>query len=204
MKLVIIDRDGTINEDRDDYVKSLDEWVPIPGSLEAIARLNQAGWQVVVATNQSGLARGLFDMAALNAMHARMHQILSQLGGRIEAIFFCPHRPEDSCTCRKPEPGLFTSIATRFGVNLKGVPMVGDMPRDLLAATAVGCEPHLVRTGQGARLDDAAIEDLRARAPGLRVHGDLAAFADWLIRRDQPPSVYKQRPADAADALEVA
>jgi D-glycero-D-manno-heptose 1,7-bisphosphate phosphatase len=180
-RLVIIDRDGTINEDRDDYVKSLDEWVPLPGALEAIARLNHAGWQVVVATNQSGLGRGLFDMAALNAMHARMHHLLMQLGGRIEAVFFCPHTPDDQCGCRKPQPGLFAAIADRFKVDLRGVPMVGDMPRDLLAGVAVGCRPHLVRTGQGARLTDGDLDDLRRQAPGLRVHADLGAFADALI-----------------------
>lgn len=185
MKLVIIDRDGTINEDRDDYVKSVDEWVPIPGSLEAIARLNHAGWQVVVATNQSGLGRGLFDMSALNVMHARMHQAVTQFGGRIEAVFFCPHTPEDHCDCRKPQPGLFKAIGERFGVELKGLPMVGDMPRDLLAGVAVGCAPHLVRTGQGAALTDCEIAKLATQAPGLRVHANLAAFADFLIAQEQ-------------------
>ena len=185
MKLVIRDRDGTINEDRDDYVKSLDEWVPIPGSLEAIARLTHAGWRVVVATNQSGLGRGLFDMGVLNAMHARMHQAVAQLGGRIEAVFFCPHTPEDHCDCRKPLPGLFKAIGERFGVPLAGVPMVGDMARDLQAGAAVGCVPHLVRTGQGAVLTDCEIAKLGAQLPGLRVHANLAAFADFLIAR--PP-----------------
>lgn len=185
MKLVIIDRDGTINEDRDDYVKSVDEWVPIPGSLEAIAQLSQAGWQVVVATNQSGLGRGLFDMAALNAMHARMHRAVTQLGGRIEAVFFCPHTPEDHCQCRKPQPGLFRTIGERFGVPLAGVSMAGDMPRDLLAGAAMGCEPHLVRTGQGAALTEGEIAKLHAQVPGLRVHADLAAFADHLVLQDQ-------------------
>jgi D-glycero-D-manno-heptose 1,7-bisphosphate phosphatase len=185
MKLVIIDRDGTINEDRDDYVKSVDEWVPIPGSLEAIARLTHAGWRVVVATNQSGLGRGLFDMAVLNAMHARMHQAVTQLGGRIEAVFFCPHTPEDHCDCRKPRPGLFKAIGERFGVSLKGVPMVGDMSRDLQAGVAVGCVPHLVRTGQAAALTDCEIAKLGDELPGLRVHADLAAFADFLIAQSQ-------------------
>lgn len=185
MRLVIIDRDGTINEDRDDYVKSVDEWVPIPGSLEAIARLTHAGWRVVVATNQSGLGRGLFDMAVLNAMHARMHQAVTQLGGRIEAVFFCPHTPEDRCDCRKPQPGLFKAIGERFGVSLKGVPMVGDMSRDLEAAVAVGCVPHLVRTGQAAALTDCEIAKLGDQLPGLRVHADLAAFADFLIAQSQ-------------------
>ena len=123
MKLVILDRDGTINEDRDDYVKSADEWVPMPGALEAIARLNHAGWHTVIATNQSGLARGLFDMAALNAIHARMNRELAEVGGRIDAIFFCPHGPDDGCRCRKPLPGMFETIADRYGIDLaRGAP----------------------------------------------------------------------------------
>ena len=117
MKLVILDRDGTINEDRDDYVKSPEEWVPVPGALEAVARLNHAGWHVVVATNQPGLGRGLFDVAALNAIHALMHKQLAALGGRIEAIFYCPHAPDEACTCRKPAPGLLEQICDRYGVD---------------------------------------------------------------------------------------
>lgn len=205
MKLVIIDRDGTINEDRDDYVKSVDEWVPIAGSLEAIAKLNQAGWQVVIATNQSGLGRGLFDMSALNEMHAQMNRILVGLGGRVEAIFFCPHAPADACDCRKPLTGLLTAIAHRFNVELAGVPIVGDMPRDLLAGVAVGCEPHLVRTGQGALLDAPQLSDLRRQARGLCVHADLAAFADFLIAREHRKGpAGRRRIADEPDALELA
>lgn len=188
MKLVILDRDGTINIERDDYVKSPDEWVPLPGSLEAIARLNQAGWHVVVATNQSGIGRGLFDMSALNAMHAKMHQLLMRHGGRVDAIFFCPHSPEDHCTCRKPQPGLFRMIGQRFGVELHGVPMVGDLPRDVLAAQSVGCEPHLVRTGQAATMSEQELLDLRQQVPGLTIHPDLSAFADFLIIREQSAS----------------
>jgi D-glycero-D-manno-heptose 1,7-bisphosphate phosphatase len=181
IKLVILDRDGTINEDRDDYVKSPDEWVPIPGALEAIARLNHAGWHTVVATNQSGLGRGTFDMATLNAMHAKMNQLLAKQGGRIDAVFFCPHAPDESCGCRKPLPGLFEQIGERFGVALKDVPVVGDSLRDLQAGLAVGCRPHLVRTGKSAELDAAKIEALCARVPGTQVHADLAAFAEHLI-----------------------
>jgi D-glycero-D-manno-heptose 1,7-bisphosphate phosphatase len=181
MKLVILDRDGTINEDRDDYVKSADEWRPVPGSLEAIARLNHAGWHVVVATNQSGLGRGLFDMEALNRMHRKMHDALLQHGGRIDAVFFCPHAPEDECRCRKPLPGLFEEIAERYGLDLAGVPAVGDSLRDLQAAVSAGCTPHLVRTGKGADLDDAGIAHLLGQVPGVTVHHDLAAFADALL-----------------------
>jgi len=153
MKLVILDRDGTINEDRDDYVKSADEWVPIAGSLEAIARLNHAGWHVVIATNQAGIGRGLFDMAALNDMHLKMNSMLARVGGRVDAVFFCPHAPEDGCDCRKPLPGLFLQIAQRYGMKLDEVPVVGDSLRDLQAGVAAGCQPHFVRTGKGALLD---------------------------------------------------
>ena len=185
MKLVILDRDGTINHERDDYIKSSEEWVPLPGSMEAIARLNHAGWHVVVATNQSGIGRGLFDMAALNAMHAKMHQILARHGARVEAVFFCPHTPEDQCSCRKPQPGLFNMIGERFGVSLDGVPMVGDLPRDVLAAQSVGCEPHLVRTGQAASMTEAELVALRRQVPDLTIHPDLSSFADFVILRDR-------------------
>ena len=178
MKLVILDRDGTINADSDDYVKSADEWVPLPGALEAIARLNHAGWHVAVA-NQSGLGRGLYDVGALNAMHAKMHKLLSALGGRVDAVFYCPHNPEEKCGCRKPLPGLFEQISERFGMDLQGVPCVGDALRDLQAGTTVGCEPHLVLTGKGAAYKDRPLPE--TFPPATRVHADLAAFADYLI-----------------------
>lgn len=185
IKLVILDRDGTINEDRDDYVKSPEEWVPLPGALEAIARLNHAGWHTVVATNQSGLGRGTFDMATLNAMHVKMTQLLAKQGGRIDAVFFCPHAPEDACGCRKPLPGLFEQIGERFGVSLRDVPVVGDTLRDLQAGAAVGCRPHLVRTGKAARMSSDAIAALCAQVPGTRVHADLGAFAEHLVHEER-------------------
>jgi D-glycero-D-manno-heptose 1,7-bisphosphate phosphatase len=187
MKLVILDRDCTINEDRDDYVKGPEEWLPIPGALEAIARLNHNGWHTVVATNQSGIGRGLFDMATLNAMHLKMHQMLAVHGGRIDAVFFCPHVNEDQCDCRKPQPGLFHRIGERFGLQLDAVPVVGDTLRDLQAGVAAGCEPHLVRTGKAApdRMDDAQIAELVAKVPGTQVHAGLDAFAEWLIARER-------------------
>jgi D-glycero-D-manno-heptose 1,7-bisphosphate phosphatase len=185
MKLVILDRDGTINEDRDDYVKSAEEWVPLPGSLEAIARLNHAGWHTVIASNQSGLGRGLFDMASLNAMHAKLNKLLAKHGGRIDAVFFCPHAPDEHCDCRKPMPGLFEQIAERYGMHLKGVPVVGDSLRDLQAGAAVGCEPHLVRTGKAGELDDTQLQHWVAQLPGTMVHADLGAFADALILRER-------------------
>jgi D-glycero-D-manno-heptose 1,7-bisphosphate phosphatase len=181
MKLVILDRDGTINEDRDDFVKTADEWVPIPGALEAIARLNHAGWHTVVATNQSGLARGLLDMASLNAIHTRMNRELAAVGGRIDAVFFCPHGPDDGCDCRKPRPGLFTRIGERYGIDLHKTHAVGDSLRDLQAAAAAGALPHLVRTGKGAALDDAGIAAIQAQVPAVLVHADLAAFATHLM-----------------------
>jgi len=185
MKLVILDRDGTINEDRDDFVKSPEEWVPLPGALEAIARLNHAGWHAVLATNQSGLGRGLFDMASLNAMHARMNQLLSKQGGRIDAVFFCPHVPEDLCDCRKPLPGLMLQIGERYGVDLEDVPFVGDSLRDLQAGAAAGCPTHFVRTGKGAGLSEAQLAAIVDQVPGTQVHADLSAFADAIIQQER-------------------
>lgn len=185
MKLIILDRDGTINEDRDDFVKSVDEWIPLPGALEAIARLNHAGWHTVIATNQSGLGRGLFDMATLNAMHAKMNLMLAKQGGRIDAVFFCPHAPDAGCDCRKPLPGLFERIGDRFGVHLKDVPVVGDSLRDLQAGHAVGCPTHLVRTGKGGRLDAAGLDAILQQVPGTTVHADLVAFAEHLLRAER-------------------
>lgn len=182
MNLIILDRDGTINEDRDDYVKSPEDWVPLPGALEAIARLNHAGWHTVIASNQSGLGRGLFDMAALNAMHAKMNSLLAKVGGRIDAIFFCPHTPDEVCDCRKPMPGLFRQIGERFGVDLSTVPVVGDTLRDLQAGAAVGCKPHLVRTGKGLVTEAANVQQ---SVPGTVVHDDLAAFAEYLIQQER-------------------
>ncbi|NDV14310.1 D-glycero-beta-D-manno-heptose 1,7-bisphosphate 7-phosphatase [Crenobacter caeni] len=151
MKLVILDRDGVINQDRDDFVKSVDEWMALPRSLEAIANLTQDGWHVVVATNQSGIGRGYFDMAALNAMHEKMHRLVGQAGGRIDAIFICPHTANDKCGCRKPLPGMVHDIIERFNVRAEGLPLIGDSLRDLEAVAAVGGQPILVRTGKGEK-----------------------------------------------------
>jgi len=175
VKLIILDRDGTINFDSDQYIKSPAEWRPIPGSLEAIARLSQGGWRVVVATNQSGIARGLFDMATLNAIHAEMHRAVGQAGGRIDAIFFCPHAADASCGCRKPKPGLLLEIGSRLDAELKGVPMVGDALRDLQAAAAVGAKPWLVLTGKGHKTREEG-----GLPAGTEVAGDLAEVAAKL------------------------
>ena len=172
MKLVVLDRDGVINLDSDQYIKSPEEWTPIPGSLEAIARLTQAGFRVAIATNQSGLARGLFDMAKLNAMHNKMHKAVNQLGGRIDAVFFCAHAQDAGCACRKPQPGMLLEIAERYGIALADVPVIGDSLRDLQAASAAGARPMLVLTGKGEKTLKAG-----GLPQGTVVHQDLAAAA---------------------------
>lgn len=175
MKLIILDRDGVINFDSDQFIKSPDEWKPIPGSLEAIARLNQWGWRVVVASNQSGVGRGLFGMDTLNAINDKMVRSLAQAGGRLDAIFFCPHSADSTCDCRKPKPGMFVQIGERFNVDLSGVPVVGDSLRDLQAGVAVGCKPYLVLTGKGGKTQlDSALPE------GTVVHADLAAVVAEL------------------------
>jgi D-glycero-D-manno-heptose 1,7-bisphosphate phosphatase len=185
-KLVILGRDGVLNRYRDDHVKAAEEWQPLPGALEAVARLNQAGWHAVVATNQSGIGRGLVDMTSLNAVHRHMMQLLSEKGGRIDAVFFCPHAPEEQCDCRKPLPGLMWQIAERYGIDggLTTVPMVCDTARDLQAAQAAGCEPHLVRTGRADALSPEQLAQWLAGVEHVEVHADLAAFAEFLLHRE--------------------
>ncbi len=182
MKLIILDRDGVINLDSDAFIKSPAEWVPIPGSLEAIARLNQAGYRVVVATNQSGIARGLFDVTILNAIHQKLHSAAHQAGADVDAIFYCPHAADDNCDCRKPKPGMLQTIASRFSTSLKGVPNVGDSLRDLQAGYGVGCVPYLVLTGKGQRTRDKG-----GLPPGTQVFPDLASVVDSLLK-NSPPS----------------
>ena len=185
-KLVILGRDGVLNVFRDDHVKDPAEWQPLPGALEAVARLNQAGWHTVVATNQSGIGRGLVDMASLNAVHRRMMQLLAEKGGRIDAVFFCPHAAEEQCDCRKPLPGLMRQIASRYGLEglMQGIPMVCDTERDLQAARAAGCEPHLVRTGRAAALTAEQLAQWVGGIEGTTLHTDLAAFAEFLLHRE--------------------
>ena len=187
VKLVILGRDGILNEFRDDHVKAPEEWYPIPGALEAVSRLNHAGWHAVVATNQSGIGRGMIDMASVNAVHADMLKQLQAVGGRIDAVFFCPHTPEDQCDCRKPLPGLMRDIGKRYGIDLKHVPLVGDTLRDLQAAQAAGCEPHLIRSGRASVLGPELVELMVDQVPGTRVHDDLAAFAEHLLGRSGVP-----------------
>jgi D-glycero-D-manno-heptose 1,7-bisphosphate phosphatase len=181
MKLIVLDRDGVINQDSDVFIKSPDEWVPLPGSLEAIARLTNSGYHVVVATNQSGLARGLLDLETLNRIHEKMHRLVAGAGGFIEAVFFCPGI-DDANYYRKPNPGMLEDIGRRLKISLSGIPVVGDSLRDLQAARAVGATPILVRTGKG--------QCTLARAPALAeavlVFDDLAATADFILAQPNP------------------
>lgn len=178
MKLVILDRDGVINEDSPDYIKSVDEWHPIPGSLEAIARLNQAGFHVYVVSNQSGIGRGLFDLDALFAIHERMQRALAELGARVEAVEFAPDHPDAASDMRKPGPGMLLDLAKRLQINLEGVPVVGDSLRDLESAQAAGACPVLVLTGNGQRTKKERNVD------GIATYDDLAAFANDWIEKD--------------------
>lgn len=176
MKLIILDRDGVINLDSDHFIKTPEEWKPIDGSLEAIARLNQAGYRVVVATNQSGVGRGLFDMAMLNAIHAKMHKAVASVGGRIDAVFYCPHAAETKCACRKPQAGMYLEIAERFDISVVNVLTVGDSLRDLQAAVAVGASPILVLTGKGNKT--LAAGDL---PENTQVFADLSRAIDRVL-----------------------
>jgi D-glycero-D-manno-heptose 1,7-bisphosphate phosphatase len=181
MKLIILDRDGVINHDSPEFIKCPAEWVPVPGSLEAIARLNQAGYRVVVASNQSGIARELFDMGALNAIHQKMHAAAQQVGADIDAVFFCPHAAIDNCDCRKPKAGMFEEISKRFKVSLKGVPTVGDSLRDVQAGFISGCLPYLVLTGKGEKTQATG-----GLPPGTQVFPDLAAVVSALLKIPGP------------------
>lgn len=175
-KLIILDRDGVINHDSVEFIKSPDEWLPVQGSLEAIAQLNQAGYKVVVATNQSGISRKLFDMQTLNAIHQKMHDHAQLVGATIDAVFFCPHAADFNCDCRKPKPGMLREIGKRYDIDLKGVPVVGDSLRDLQAGFVLGCAPHLVLTGKGESTMAAG-----GLPPGAKVHKNLAEAVQYLL-----------------------
>jgi D-glycero-D-manno-heptose 1,7-bisphosphate phosphatase len=184
-QLVILGRDGILNVYREGHVTGPEQWNALPGALEAVSRINHAGWHVVVATNQAGIGRGMIDMAAVNAVHAHMNQQMMAQGARIDAVFFCPHTPEEDCDCRKPKPGMLREIGRRYGTDLAQVPFASDTLRDLLAAQAAGCEPHLVQTGRAAELSDEQLEDIVRQVPRTRVHDNLAAFAEFLLRRGE-------------------
>jgi len=175
MKLLILDRDGVINEDSDAFIKNPDEWHPLPGAVAAIAKLNKAGYRIAIATNQSGIARGLFDLDTLAAIHAKLHQAINEAGGRIEAIFFCPHAADSNCDCRKPRPGMIFDILRRFGADPQETAVVGDSLRDLQAAHAAGCRSILVLTGKGTRTLQAG-----NLPPGTAIRVDLGAIAAEL------------------------
>ena len=175
MRLLILDRDGVINEDSAQFIKSPEEWIPIPGSLEAIARANQLGFRVVVISNQSGLARGLFDIGQLNKIHAHMLGEITRFGGRIEAVFFCPHGPDDDCECRKPRPGLLADLGRRLNIDLGAAVLIGDRETDMAAAEAVGARKILVKTGHGQKALE-SIGDVSA----ITVCNDLADAVDRL------------------------
>ena len=179
VKLVVLDRDGVINADSDAFIKSPAEWQPIPGSLEGIAALTNAGFTVTVATNQSGLARGLFDIDTLNHIHGQMTERIAAVGGRIDAVAFCPHGPDAGCDCRKPAPGLLLTLAKRFGVSLQDVPIVGDSVRDLEAAYRVNGKPMLVRTGKG----DRASRHLPRHLANVPVVDDLESAVEMILDR---------------------
>jgi len=178
-KLVILDRDGVINHESDTFIKSPSEWVPIKGSLEAVARLNQAGYQVVIATNQSGIARRLFDVSTLIAIHQKMHKSTQLVGAEINAIFFCPHAADDNCDCRKPKAGMFQDIGKRFGVNLRsGIATIGDSLRDLQAGFIAGCTPYLVLTGKGENTRDKG-----GLPPGTLIFSNLAEAVEFILEK---------------------
>jgi len=176
-RFVLLDRDGVINEDADDYIRCAAQWVPIPGSMEAIAALTHAGFRIAVVSNQSGLARGLFDLGALNAMHRKLHELVSLRGGRLEMILFCPHGPGENCACRKPRPGLLRSVSDRTGLDLRGLPFIGDSISDVRAAREVGMKPMLVKSGKGRRTLGLGTAELQ----GVSVFEDLRAATDELI-----------------------
>ena len=175
MSLIILDRDGVINHDSDDFIKSPAEWEPIEGSLESIARLNHAGYRVVVITNQSGIARGLLDIDTLGSIHRKMHRMLAQVGGKLEAVLYCPHGPDDNCSCRKPLDGAFAELANRLRIKLDKVCAVGDSLRDLQAAKTAGATPILVRTGKGEKT---LAEGIPA---DVAVYDDLSAVVTALL-----------------------
>ncbi|MBV4453576.1 MULTISPECIES: D-glycero-beta-D-manno-heptose 1,7-bisphosphate 7-phosphatase [Pseudomonas] len=175
LKLLILDRDGVINYDSDAYIKSMAEWIPLPGSIEAIAQLSKAGWTVAIATNQSGIARGYYDIATLDAMHARMRTLVAEQGGEVGLVVYCPHGPDDGCDCRKPKPGMLKIIAEHYKVPLAGIWFVGDSLGDLEAAKAVDCQPVLVKTGKGEKTQ---VKNLPV---GTLIFDDLAAVAAELI-----------------------
>lgn len=184
MRLVILDRDGVINEDSEDFIKSPEQWVPIPGSLEAIARLCRSEYRVAIITNQSGVARGLYTLDTMNKIHTRMFELMRQKGGQVDALLFCPHAADTGCDCRKPKPGLFNELARRLKINLTGIPAVGDSVRDLEAAVSAGAQPVLVQTGKGRQTRERIERDADLQLGKIPVYDDLASFVDDHMQGD--------------------
>jgi D-glycero-D-manno-heptose 1,7-bisphosphate phosphatase len=180
-KLIILDRDGVINEDSDNFIKSLEEWIPLPGSIDAIARLSKAGYQVAIATNQSGIGRGLIDLDDLETMHRELVSLVEDAGGEVSGIFYCPHHPDDGCQCRKPLPGLLDAIREELCVVLDGAWIVGDSLRDLEAGAARNCKPVLVKTGKGANTLSAMKDNNHPMLDSLVIHDDLASFVNSVL-----------------------
>lgn len=191
MRMAILDRDGVINEDADDFIRTPEQWVPIPGSLEAIARLCRAEYRVVIVTNQSGVGRGLYTLDMMNKIHMRMFELVNQKGGEIDAVLFCPHAPDAGCECRKPKPGMFHELAGRLKVNLTGIPAVGDSIRDLEAAATAGARPVLVRTGKGSKTLEAIHQGSDERLKQVPVFDDLAAFVDHHMLDDDRRAIVR-------------
>lgn len=191
MRLAILDRDGVINQDSEDFIRSPEQWLPIPGSLEAIARLRRAEYRVVIITNQSGVGRGEYTLDMMNKINMRMFELIRQKGGEIDALLFCPHAPDAGCECRKPKPGMFKELGRRLKVNLTGVPAVGDSRRDLEAAIAVGAQPVLVRTGKGLETLEAIRQSDDQPLKQVPVYDDLAAFVEHHMVDDAARAVIR-------------
>jgi D-glycero-D-manno-heptose 1,7-bisphosphate phosphatase len=184
IKLIVLDRDGVINKDSPSFIKTPEEWIPIKGSLEAIARLSQAGYEVVIVTNQSGIGRGLFSADTLAKIHVRMIDYVQQHGGQIQSVLFCPHHPDDGCDCRKPLTGLYQQLADRLNINFGGVYSVGDSIRDLQAAKAAGARPVLVKTGNGKKSLKEIADNSHIDLDGTLVFDNLATFTDSLLKQE--------------------
>ncbi len=186
MKPIILDRDGVINIESPEFIKTPEEWLPIKGSVEAIARLSQAGFAIIILTNQSGISRGLFSADMLGQIHLRMLDAIHQAGGKISSVAFCPHKAEDNCDCRKPKIGLYTELAQQLGISFSGIYSVGDSIRDLQAAQAAGAIPILVETGNGKRTAKEISKDVSLNLAETPVFKDLSGFADWLLIESKP------------------
>jgi len=181
MKLVILDRDGVINQDSDNFIKTVEEWIPLPGSLEAISLLNKQGFKIAIATNQSGIARGFYSEDTLHQMHEKMTNLLKPFNGWVDAIFYCPHGPNDNCFCRKPKPGLYHQISKHFNAPLNGVNVVGDSYRDLEAALSVNANPILVRTGKGLKTEE--IDATKIKNNNIPIFNDLKSTIDYILTK---------------------